>query len=225
MHHECPSTWNSRPLNSQRGRCSRTSPNIWAEHGACVSAGTKLQPIDIIPNPPPSSPNARVELIGRVNEADIFIDDIWVTALIDMEAQGSIITRDFCEQHRYDIYPMKQMLHLEGTGGFSIPSLWYIEATVRIPPIKDYEEYVPMLVLKSFSSFSSRVPVLLGTNVLDWNMAKIMVEELACASNTWWQTYMSTVATAGAAGTAEQGGHSIPLLVTRKSVMIPPSVA
>ena len=73
-----------------------------------------------------------------------------------MGAQVSIITRDFCEQHGYDIYPVKQMLHLEGMGGFSIPYLGYIEATVRIPPIKDYEECVPMLVLKSFSPFSLR---------------------------------------------------------------------
>ena len=73
---------------------------------------------------------------------------------------------------------MKQMLHLEGMGGFSIPYLGYIEAIIRIPPIKDYEEYVPMLVLKSFSPFSSWVPVQLGTMVLDWAMAKITVEEL-----------------------------------------------
>ena len=121
---------------------------------------------------------------------------------------------------------MRQMLHLEGTGGFFIPYLGYIEATVRIPPIKDCEECVPMLVLKSFSPFSLRVPVQLGTMVLDQTMAMIMVEELTCTSSTWQQTYVSTIVTAGAAGTAEQGGHNIPLidgpLVTLKSIVIPP---
>ena len=67
-------------------------------------------------------------------------------------------------------------------GGFSIPYLGYIEAIVRIPLIKDYKEYVPMLVLKSFCPFSSWVPVKLGTTV--W-IAKIMVKELAQASSTW----------------------------------------
>ena len=120
---------------------------------------------------------------------------------------------------------MQQMLGLEGMGGFSIPYLGYIEATVRIPPIKDYEECVPMLVLKSSSPFSLRVPVQLSTTVLDQAMAKIMVEGLTCASSTWWQTYMSAVVTAGATGTAEQGCQDSPtidaLLVTIKSIIIP----
>ena len=125
------------------------------------------------------------ELIGGFNEADIFISDIWVMALIDTGAQVSTVTRDFCEQHGYNIYPMKQMLHSEGTGEFSIPYLGYIEATVRIPPIKEYEECVPMLVLKSISPFSLRVPVQLVTTVLDQAMTKIMVEELAHANSMW----------------------------------------
>ena len=149
-------------------------------------------------------------------------------ALINMGAQVSTITRDFCEQHGYDIYPMKQMWHLERMGGFSIPYLGYIEATVKIPPIKDYGECVPTLILKSFTPFSSRVPIQLGTTVLDWAMAKIMVEEFTCASSMWQQIYMSTTFTACLAGTAEQGCHNTPIintpLVTTKPIVIPPSV-
>ena len=144
-----------------------------------------------------------------------------------MRAQVSAITRDICEQHMHHIYTMKQMLHLEGVGGFSIPYLGYVEATVRIPLMKDYEECVPMLVQKPSSPFSLRVPVQLRTTVLDQAMVKIMVEELACASSTWQQTYMSTMVTAGATSTAEQGCQDTPTidapLVTMKSVVIPPS--
>ena len=71
-------------------------------------------------------------------------------ALINMGAQASTITRDFCEQHRYDIYPTKQMVCLEGTGGFSIPYLGYIEATIMIPQIKDYDECAGLKVLLPF---------------------------------------------------------------------------
>ena len=53
---------------------------------------------------------------------------------------------------------MKQMLHLEGMGGFSIPLPGIHRSYhVKIPLIKDYEECVPMLVLKSISPFSSLV--------------------------------------------------------------------
>ena len=82
--------------------------------------------------------------------------------------------------------------------------------------------------LKILLNINLRVPVQLGTMMLDWAMAKIMVEELAHASSMWWQTYMSTMVTAGMAGAAEQGGHNIPLidapLVSMKSIVIHPLV-
>ena len=62
-------------------------------------------------------PDAVIDLIGRVNEADIFVGDIWVTALIYTGAQVSTITWDFCDKHMYSNHPMKQLLHLEGRGG------------------------------------------------------------------------------------------------------------
>ena len=56
-------------------------------------------------------------------------------------------------------------------------------------------------------------------------MAKITIEELAHASNTWWQTYMSTVVTAKVAGTVEMNDNGFPTvdapLVTTKPIMIP----
>ena len=155
-----------------------------------------------------------MELKGRVHETNIFIDNIQVTALINTGAQVSTITQDFCEQHGYNIHPLKEMFCLEGIGGFSIPYLGYIEAIVRIPPIKDYEEYVPLLVLKSFSLFSSQVPVQPGTKVLDRVLVKITVEEHAHASSTWHQTYMGILVTAGAAGAVKQGGKETPFIDT-----------
>ena len=139
----------------------------------------------------------------------------------------STITRDFCEWHMYDVSPMKQMLCLEGTGGLSIPYLGYIEATIRIPPIKDCWGMCSHDGPKFSSPFCSKVPVKLGTVVLDQTIAKITVEPTH-ASNTWWQTYMSTMVVAGAAGAAEQGYHKTPIIdapmVTAKSIVIPPLV-
>ena len=65
-----------------------------------------------------------------------------------------------------------------------MPYLGYIEATVRIPPINDYDKCIQMLILKP-SLYSWRVPIQLGTTVLDRAKAQITVEELAHASNTW----------------------------------------
>ena len=67
-------------------------------------------------------------------------------ALIDTRAQVSTLTWDFSEEHRYKIHPVKQMIHLERTGGFTIPYMGYIEATVKIMAIKGYDECVPMFI-------------------------------------------------------------------------------
>ena len=76
------------------------------------------------------------------------------------------------------------------------------------------------------SPYSLRVPIQLGTTVLDRAMARITVEELAHASDTWQQTYMSTMVTARVAGTVEMKDDGIPTidapLVTTKPIMIPP---
>ena len=113
-----------------------------------------------------------------------------------------------------------------GNGGFSILYLGYIEATVRISLIKDYDVCVPMLILKSSSPYSSKFHVQIGTTVLDRAMARITVEELACASDTWQQTYMSTMVTVQVAGTVEMQDDGIPTidapLITTKAIMIPP---
>ena len=170
--------------------------------------------------------DAAVELLGRGSETDIFIGDIQVNALIDTRAQVSTITQDFCEEHRYKIHPVKQILCLGGTGQFTIPYLEYIEATVRIPSTKHYDECVPVLTLKSSSTYSLRVPIQLGTTVLDRAMVRITMEELAYASNTWQQTYMSTMVTAKVAGTVEMKNDDTPTidvpLVTTKPITIPP---
>ena len=57
-----------------------------------------------------------------------------------------------------------------------------MEASVKIPAIKDYDECVLMLILKS-SSYSLTVPIQLDTTVLDRAMASITVEKLAHASD------------------------------------------
>ena len=117
------------------------------------------------------------------------------------------------------------MLCLEGTGGFTIPYLGYIEATVGIPPIKGHDECVPMLVQKSSAPYNSRVPIQFGTTVLDRAMGRITLEELAYASNTWWQTYMSTMVTAKVADMVEIKNDDILTIdtpfVTTEPTMIP----
>ena len=140
------------------------------------------QPIKVGTSSQYHDPDATVELIARVNEADIFVHNIQVTDFINTRAHISTITWDFCEEHGYEIHPVKKMLCYGETGGLTIPYLKYIKTTVRICLIKGYNQCIPMLILKS-SPYSLKVPIQLGTTVLDRARARITVEELAHASN------------------------------------------
>ena len=77
----------------------------------------------------------------------------------------------------------------------------------------------------SSSPYNYRVPIQLGTTMLDRAMARITVE-LASASDTWWQTYMSTMVTTKVAGIVEMKNVDILTigtpLVTTKPTVIPP---
>ena len=92
-------------------------PNTQTECGTCASASTNPQPIKVVTSPQYHNPDAAVELIRRVNEADIFVHDIWVSAPIDTWAEISTIAWDSYEEHGYEIHPVKQILQLEETGG------------------------------------------------------------------------------------------------------------
>ena len=47
------------------------------------------------------SPDDIEELFRRVNEAIIFVGDIWATTLINTRVQVFTITWHFCEEHGY----------------------------------------------------------------------------------------------------------------------------
>ena len=66
--------------------------NIQTKCRTCTSASIKPQPI-VGTSPQYHNPYATVELTGRVNVANIFAGDIWVTALSDTGEQISTITR------------------------------------------------------------------------------------------------------------------------------------
>ena len=61
-----------------------------------------------------SDPTAH--LVGHSNEAPMIIDGQEVTALIDLDAQMSSISAQFCKELTLQIQPLGPLLELEGTG-------------------------------------------------------------------------------------------------------------
>ena len=98
-------------LNSPKG-LERHSPsdqstlNANAEKGANKLADRHKSSID---------PWAR--LIGRANEEQIVINGHPVTALLDTGSQVTHISEAFCQANDIQIYPLDQLVEIEGTGG------------------------------------------------------------------------------------------------------------
>ena len=52
------------------------------------------------------NPNPWARILGRANETDVEIDGIISKALIDSDAMISMMSREYCNEHGYEIQPL-----------------------------------------------------------------------------------------------------------------------
>lgn len=112
-------------------------------------------------------------LVGEANEATVFVENIAVTALLDTGSCVSTVSTGFYKSYltHLDIKPLDCLLNIECADGNSLPYEGFIEVDLCWDGRED-DTVVPciMLVVPD-SGYNSRVPVLLGTNVLSRVMA------------------------------------------------------
>ena len=106
------------------------------------------------------------KLLGQANEAEVSVSGHQCTALLDTGSTVSTVSQSFYDQYLSEIhlFPLGDLLNLEGAGGHRIPYLGYIETTVGIPG-EMFEQEAILLVVPD-TGYSEKVPVLLGTNIL-----------------------------------------------------------
>ena len=81
----------------------------------------------------------------------MIVDGQYMTALIDLGAQISSISSQFCGDLALQIQPLGQLLELEGTGSSAIPYLGFVEVNLQIPGIKNYNEDVLLQVIPTMT--------------------------------------------------------------------------
>ena len=141
------------------------------------------------------NPDPIAQLVGCSNEVPAVIDGQEVTALIDLGAQVSSISTQFCEDLALPIEPLGQLLELEGTGGAAIPYLGFVEVNLQIPGIRNYSEDVLLLVITT-TTYSKMVLVVVGSKIIDKALSLMTVGELAVATTTWRQDHFGAVMSA-----------------------------
>ena len=72
------------------------------------------------------NPNPWFRILGRPNKTEIEIDGKISKALIDSGAMISMMRKGYCDEYRYEIQPLDQLLPIEGSGRVDVPYLGYV---------------------------------------------------------------------------------------------------
>ena len=84
------------------------------------------------------------------------------------------------------------LLELESTRGSTIMYLGYVEVNLQIWGIEGYNEDVLLLVIPTMTC-SEKVPVMVGSKVIDRAMGMIIKGELVMATVIWKQVHFSAL--------------------------------
>ena len=130
------------------------------------------------------NPDPLLRLIGEDNETEIELDKTKVKALADSSSQISTVTEKFAKVMGWKIKSLINILDIEGTGGVRVKYKGYVEATLEIPEVKNFEE-PSLFVVISDNEYGRQVPVQIGTLHIDLILEKATREELAKMGKEW----------------------------------------
>ena len=138
------------------------------------------------------NPNPWARILGRANETDVEIDEVIRKALIDSGAMISMMSKDYCHERGYEIQPLEHLVPIEGSGG-SIPYLGYVGVRMHIPGINSFDRDALMLVSPTTTKYYKRVPIQVGSHVIDQVTNCISEDELQTLLQSWKIAYVSTI--------------------------------
>ena len=101
--------------------------------------------------------------MGKANETEIEIDGKISKALIDSDAKISMMSKGYCDEHRYEIQPLDQLIPIEGSREADVPCLGYVEDRMQIPQISSSNQDVLMVISHTTTHFHRRVPTQVGS--------------------------------------------------------------
>ena len=86
------------------------------------------------------NPDPLFRLIGEANETKVKLDGTELKALVDPGSQISTVTEKLAKLMGWKIKSLKNILDIEGIGGVRVKYKGYVEATLGIPQVDDFEE-------------------------------------------------------------------------------------
>ena len=85
------------------------------------------------------------------------------------------------------------MVLIEGSGGADVPYLGYVEVRMHIPGINSFGRDVLMLVGHTTTHYHQRVPIQVGSHIIDQVTNCISEDELQSLFQSWKVAYVSMI--------------------------------
>ena len=114
-------------------------------------------------------------MIGKANKVSLILNNKEVTALLDTGSMVSTISASLCTELELSVQTLDQVFCVKGAGGHDIPYLGVVEASIGCPNLLD--GFPALMLVMPDTQYHSRVPVLLGTNVLNAMKDQVTVKD------------------------------------------------
>ena len=87
----------------------------------------------------------------------------------------SMMSKDYCYKHGYEIQPLEHLVLIEGSGGASVPYLGYVGVRMCIPGFSSFDRDVLMLISSTTTQYHQRVPIqLVVMSLIKWPTTYLM---------------------------------------------------
>ena len=152
---------------------------------------------------------------------DVVMEGCGLLALADSGSQVNMMMLEFMQAQGYLVLPLDKLvdnpLHLVGLGGQHSCPLGFVIVRLQVKEVAGYDEDVVFLVVPDESSFSRRVPLVIGTCMLGDIINVIKESELDQISTPWAMVHLAQLLSqhvmADESSTSEvSGGHDAPVM-------------
>ena len=129
------------------------------------------------------------QFIGMDTIAEALIDDVPTKVLLDMGATIDLMPISYTKAAGLDIKSLslitdKHIIVSLAAGQYS-EAVGYTEFNLKVPRVSDYDMDMLALLVEDDSNYSKRVPVALGTKILDSIMYAMKEGEIELLDEVW----------------------------------------
>ena len=107
----------------------------------------------------------------------LILNGTTLKALVDSGSQISTITESVAKLLGLRVKSLKNILDIEGMGGIRVKYKGYVEATLNLSQVRNFEEPCLFVVVND-SEYGKRVPTQIGTLHIDLVLEKATKQEL-----------------------------------------------